>query len=380
METSSIQEICDFSVEQGVRLTQSEYGYLFFMNDDETVLTVHAWSPEAMNICTVDGQPEVYRVEDTGLWGEAVRQRRPIIANDYQTSEYRRGIPAGHVPMHRHMNIPVFDGLRIVAVAGVANKPADYGDNDVQQLELIMRGMWRHVQRKRAREALLASEEKLRFLTTQLLTAQEKERKRVSIELHDELGQGLMTLRLQLRSLQRQLRDDQTKLKLEFQHLFKHINIVTENVRRLSKELSPSILEDLGLVAALHWLVKRIGKHYYIDIACDIDALEGQFDTEKELIIFRIFQEALTNIAKHARTRFAAITASREKGHLVLTITDRGGGFDVDHVTTIDVKERGMGLTAMDERVRILGGDLHIHSQPGEGTRISIALPLAKSS
>lgn len=375
MEESSLQEICDFAVEQGVQLTQSEYGYLFFMNEEETVLTVHAWSPEAMAICSVPGLPKVYAVEDTGLWGEAVRQRRPIITNDYPSSEYRRGIPAGHVPIRRHMNIPVFEGNRIVAVAGVANKRTDYVDNDVRQLVLLMRGMWRHIQRKRAQEALLSSEEKLRFLTTQLLTAQEKERKRISIELHDELGQALLTLKLQLRALQRQLRDDQSGLKCEFEHLFRHINIVTDNVRRLSKELSPSILEDLGLTAALNWLVKEIGKHYYIDITCDIEVLQGLFDSEKELILFRIFQEALTNVAKHARTRFACITAERSGEQLRIVIADKGRGFDVGQATTLDVKERGLGLAAMDERARILGGAFDIRSEAGKGTRIAITIP-----
>jgi len=239
-----------------------------------------------------------------------------------------------------------------------------------------MRGMWRHIQRKSGQDALMASEEKLRFLTTQLLTAQEKERKRIAHELHDELGQALLTLKMQLRALQRQLNDDQSSLKMEFEYLFKHINLVTENVRRLSKELSPSILEDLGLVAALHWLVKEIGKHYYIDITCDIDVLEDRFSAEKELILFRIVQEALTNVAKHARTRFASIHAERRHGRLALTIADQGGGFDVQHATTRDAKDRGMGLVAMDERAHILGGEMQIHSETDGGTQITVTLPV----
>lgn len=378
MEKSSLQEICDFAVEQGVQLTQSEYGYLFFMNEDETVLTVHSWSSEAMAICAVPGLPKVYMVKDTGLWGEAVRQRRPILTNDYPSSGYRRGLPTGHVPILRHMNIPVFEGNRIVAVAGVANKPTEYLNTDIRQLDLLMRSMWRHIQRKRAQETLLASEEKLRFLTTQLLTAQEKERKRISNELHDELGQALLTLKLQLRALQRQLRADQDSLKREFEYLFKHINIVTDNMRRLSKELSPSILEDLGLVAALNWLVGEIGKHHYIDITCDIELMQGLFDKEKELLLFRIFQEALTNVAKHARTRFASITAepNTNEDWLTIIIADKGNGFDVNKAMAVDVKDRGLGLSAMYERVRILGGGIDIRSRSGEGTRIIINVPI----
>ncbi len=377
MEQASVQEVCDFAVEEGVALTQSQFGYLFFMNPEETVLTVYAWCRASLAICTVEGMPTVYRVEDTGLWGEAVRQRRPVITNDYEApNPFRKGYPAGHVPVRRHMNIPVFDSSRIVAVAGVANKKDPYVEDDVRQLQLLMEGMWRFVQKKRAQAALAASEEKLRFLTTQLLNAQEKERKRISIELHDELGQALLTLKLQLRALQQRLRKDQLGLKTDFELVFRHINSVTENVRRMSKELSPSILEDLGLVAALRWLVKSTGKYYYIDIACDVDAIDQTFSGNAELLLFRIFQEALTNIAKHSRARSASISARKGNGAVAIAISDTGRGFDLKSVAAHKSADRGLGLAAMDERVRMLGGELEIRSRENQGTRISIRLPV----
>ena len=376
MGTSSLKEICDFAVEEGVRLTQSEYGYLFFMNEDETILTVHSWSKEAMAVCTVHGKPEVYWVVETGLWGEAVRQRKPIITNKYLESALRKGIPEGHVPIRSHMNIPVFDRDRIVAVAGVANKKTDYVENDVRQLQLLMKGMWRHIQRKRAREALQESEKKLRFLSNQLLVAQEKERKRIAHELHDELGQALLTLKLQLRSIFNQLGNQQLRLKAEFEYVFRHINIVTENVRRLSKDLSPSILEDLGLIAALNGLIQQTSKHNYIDIKSNLEELDGWFTHEQELIVFRVVQEALTNVAKHARSRMARIDAKRKDDRLILIIEDQGVGFDVEKVKSRRTDERGLGLAAMDERVHILGGRLNVYSSKGEGTRIFINIPL----
>ena len=228
MEHATLQEVCDFAVEQGVQITQSQFGYLFFMNPEETVLTVYAWCRSSLAICTVAGMPTVYQVKDTGLWGEAVRQRRPIITNDYPApSPLKKGYPTGHVPIHRHMNIPVFENGRIVAVAGVANKASEYVEDDVRQLQLLMKGMWRYIQRKKGQEALEASEEKLRILTTQLLNAQEKERKRISIELHDELGQALMTLKLQLRALQKRLRHGSVRHESRFRaclpaHQFRH--------------------------------------------------------------------------------------------------------------------------------------------------------------
>ena len=110
-------------------------------------------------------KPLEYPVETTGLWGEAVRQRRPIITNDYQApNPLKRGIPPGHVTVQRHMNVPIFDGDRIVMVAGVGNKPTDYDEADVRQLTLLMTGMWRIVQRKQVEEALRESQERFQEL------------------------------------------------------------------------------------------------------------------------------------------------------------------------------------------------------------------------
>ncbi len=381
MGQATLKEICDFVVEEGVKLTQSVYGYLFFTSADEKVLTVHSWSGAAMAICNVPGQPQVYQTEHTGLWGEAVRQRKPIITNDYtMPNPYIKGIPEGHVPIQRHMNIPVFEGSRIVAVAGVANKEEDYVETDVRQLQLLMKSMWRHIQRKRAQEALEESESTLRFLTTRLLNAQEQERKRISNELHDELGQALLTLKLQLRALQRRLRDDQQGIKSDFEHIFKHINMVTENVRRLSKDLSPSILEDLGLVAAINWLAKSTGKRHYMDMSCDVDDLHGLLDQEAELLLFRVVQEAVTNMIKHARSRDASIAARKDRDGVSITIADMGVGFDVQSVLALKTPDRGLGLAAMDERVRMLGGKMDLQSSPGKGTRISLKITARPSS
>ncbi|MFH1079583.1 MAG: PAS domain S-box protein [Pseudomonadota bacterium] len=163
MTYATLQEITDFALEEAVRLTQSQIGYLAFLNEDESVLTMHSWSKTAMAECAINRKPIVYPVETTGLWGEAVRQRQPVITNDYTaTSPLKKGYPQGHVAVKRHMNVPVFEGSRIVIVAGVGNKTEEYGQDDVQQLTLLMDGMWRLLERKRAEEHLHATLESLR--------------------------------------------------------------------------------------------------------------------------------------------------------------------------------------------------------------------------
>ncbi len=155
MMDATMQEVTDFVLEEAVRLTQSKIGYLAFLNEDESILTMNSWSKSAMAECAISEKPFLYPVESTGLWGEAVRQRRPIITNDYAAdNQWKKGCPQGHVALVRHMNVPVFDGSKIVIVAGVGNKAEEYDQGDVQQLILLMESMWRLLERKKAEEAL----------------------------------------------------------------------------------------------------------------------------------------------------------------------------------------------------------------------------------
>jgi PAS domain S-box-containing protein len=155
MTDASLSEITNFAMEEAIRLTGSKIGYIAFMNEDETVLTMHAWSRAAMSECRIADKPRKYPVETTGLWGEAVRQRRPIITNDYGAANpWKKGYPEGHVHIVRHLNVPIFESQKIVIVAGVGNKPADYDESDVRQLTLLMEGMWRMLQRNQAEAEL----------------------------------------------------------------------------------------------------------------------------------------------------------------------------------------------------------------------------------
>lgn len=160
MTQSSVQELAGFAMEEGVRLTGSTVGYVAFVTEDELTLAMHAWSRQAMAECEAAQKPLVYPLETTGLWGEAVRQRRAIITNDYPApSPWKKGYPEGHIHIQRHMNVPIFDDGRIVVVAGVGNKPSDYDESDVRQLTLLMDGMWRIIRRNRADEAMRRLEE-----------------------------------------------------------------------------------------------------------------------------------------------------------------------------------------------------------------------------
>ena len=210
--------------------------------------------------------------------------------------------------------------------------------------------------RRRAEEALRESEQRLRFLTSQLLSAQERERKRISMELHDELGQSLAVLKLQIRAIERGLGDDQQDLKEGCVELLLYLDGVIDDVRRLSRDLSPAILEDLGLQSALKYLINGVSKHYTVSQAFEVEDLDQLFPAEAQIIIYRIFQECLTNISKHADATEVSIAVKEHDGLISLMIEDNGAGFDPALVLARRATGRGLGLAALDERARMLGG------------------------
>lgn len=145
-------EILDFALNEAIRITRSQFGYIYNYEEESQTLSLNSWSREVMAACSVLGPRTEYLLENTGLWGDAIRRRRPIISNDYCSDPGRKGLPEGHVPIVSHMNVPVFNDGRIVALIGVANRELPYGQSDVDQLQLLMEAVWRMLEVKRQRE------------------------------------------------------------------------------------------------------------------------------------------------------------------------------------------------------------------------------------
>ena len=243
---------------------------------------------------------------------------------------------------------------------------------DPEGQPLYVAGMAEDItQRKEAETRLQESEEKLRHLASKLMSAQEDERKRISRELHDELGQALLVLKLQAREIKKELPLEAQHLHEECEGMLTNLDQVVDKVRRLSHDLSPMIVEDLGLSAALQHLLGEFCKHNHLECEFQEIDIDDLFPVEAQVAIYRIFQECLTNIGKHSQASRMAVSMDRKPDRVSFIIQDNGKGYSAEARR----RGRGLGLVAMEERARMVGGDLSVQSREGQGASISFEIP-----
>jgi PAS domain S-box-containing protein len=205
-------------------------------------------------------------------------------------------------------------------------------------------------------------EQELQKMMTSIIDVQEEERKRLSRNLHDGLGQNLYSHLITINRLLSEL--DHPLL----EQMQKEATQLIEEIRDISWELRPSVLDDLGLVPAIRSFLSRFSENYHIDVFFEC-MLKRRLDISIELTIYRIIQEALTNIRKYADVSEAAVTVRDFDQSVRVMIEDKGRGFVIGNQT------RGVGLFSMDERARAVGGELTINSSPGKGTRVILEIP-----
>lgn len=233
-------------------------------------------------------------------------------------------------------------------------------------------------ERRRFENSLRKSEEKLRHLTSKIFQAQEQERQRISAELHDDLGQSLILLRLHLAGLRRTLSDDQVQQGLD--ESLQQTHDLIDKVRRISRNLRPSALEHLGLEAALTQLFKDFSANQNLKFDADMETVSPFLSKAAQAGVYRIFQETLANISKHAGATEVTVRINRRHNYLHFLVADNGQGFDLTEVKANSAAEGGMGLESIEERVYMLDGTCEIWSKTGSGTRVSFVLPVESSS
>jgi signal transduction histidine kinase len=223
---------------------------------------------------------------------------------------------------------------------------------------------------QRAEDQLKTSFNQLRALTARLQSIREEERKRVAREIHDDLGQSLTSIKIDLASLIRTLPAGQIS-ESKAESILRLVDQAIQSVRRIATELRPGILDDLGLVAAVEWAAEEFAARSGARLRLDFPQEDLVIDPGSATAIFRIFQETLTNVTRHANATEVEVRLAKEDDSIALEVRDNGRGMDEELATG-----RSLGILGMRERALLLKGKLTIHSAPGQGTAVTIRIPI----
>ena len=253
--------------------------------------------------------------------------------------------------------------ITIGLTVGVGLLLAAFSVNKILRLEAET--AWRY-------EEIVTAREELKQLSARLVEAQENERRSISRELHDEVGQALTGIRVELANLSRKMRGREVGgLEAEVDEIKQMVENSVGVVRNMALLLRPSMLDDLGLVPALQWQAREVSKRTSVRIKVAAEGVSEDLPEDHKTCIYRVVQEALHNCVQHAQARMVRVTVQQEASRILLAIQDDGKGFDAQ-------QQRGMGLLGMQERVSHLGGTFSVESLPGSGAILYIVLPLTK--
>lgn len=227
-------------------------------------------------------------------------------------------------------------------------------------------------ERKQAEEKLRRTSKLLRELATHLQSVREEERTMIAQEIHDELGQVLTALKIQVSLLANKLNSNQESLKQKINSLTDMIDASVESVQKISAKLRPGILDELGLIAAIEWQTEEFEKLTNIKCSLVLTKEELILGKNKSTAIFRIFQEAITNIARHSFATKAQISLLNHQSNIYLEIQDNGRGITQDQIKAF----KSLGIHGMEERAMVFGGQVYIEGIAGKGTKVKVEIPI----
>jgi signal transduction histidine kinase len=368
---------------------ESKYG-IFGYIDEHGNLIIPSMTRDIWEQCQVpDKTIEFSRETWGGIWGRGLIEKRSLYANE------GLHVPKGHIPIVRILVTPIMYHAEVIGLLEVGNKATDYEEKDKDFLEtiasyiapILRARLQRDFQERVRRQAeeslrrsheeleirvqertleLQESENRLRVLSSQLLTIQEKERKRVAQELHDGIGQMLTAIKFRVENTLQQKGERKTEAKEEsIESIIPMIQDTVEEVRRIQMDLRPSILDDLGILATIGWFSREFQKVYTaIRIEKEIEIQEDEVPVPLKTVIYRVVQEAMNNITKHSQADVVRLCLKKAGGKIEFVIEDNGIGFDLEE------SKRGFGLGSMKERTELSGGTFTVGSIKGKGTVI----------
>jgi len=351
MSDAPVDEILDYVLEACLKTVESEYAFIGLMNEDETVLSIHLWSEDVMKECAIKETPIHFPISGAGMWGECVRQRRPIIVNDYETSKlYKKGYPRGHVQLERFLAVPVFEGERIVAVALAANKKEEYDNDDLIAFNSLLNDMWKLIQRKNSENQLIESL---------------KEKEVLLSEIHHRVKNNLQIITSLLNLQSQNLKNEyDMEVFTESQNRVKSMALIHERLYQ-TKDFA-----HINMAEHIKRLASGLFNTYHVDqtvVKLNTNIQDVKFNIETAIPLSLIINELVTNSIKHAFHEGQDgeinidLVETDEKSYK-LTISDNGVGIPPD----IDFQKTGtLGLQLVNNLTTQLDGVIKLDKTRG---------------
>ncbi len=379
-QSLELGQVLDAAIDSVVDVMQVDAAWIFLLNEEagELEMAVHRGIPDEF----VRGVDRLKLGE--GFSGRVAQSGEPLFAeNAAQDGRLTREVVSRY-NIHSQLIVPLSSKARVNGTLCVAmHSRRSFQPEEVELLKAIGNQIGVAVENARlyqrqqeVAEQLRGMQENLRFYLQQVTKAQEEERKRISRELHDDTIQSLVVLSRRLDGLASNGEGLDEKSRLDLEELRQQVNDVMQDIRRLSQDLRPAALDRLGLLPALQWLASDVEKYSGLKVRVNISGEERRLPEEAELVLFRIVQEAMRNAWRHAQATEVGIDVESGEKEMKITIRDDGKGFAVPGAIDNLARSGKLGLAGMQERARLLGGNIAIRSEVGKGTSVTVEIPV----
>ena len=371
---ASEKEIADFVLDRQVSITESEFGMFGFINEDETFVTLRAWSQRVLRECSLEHTH--WPVEESVIWADLMTNRQPMIVNDCDSIKWRvKGCPSDHVPLRRVMSVPVFDGERIVAVAMVANKHTAYDESDARQVGLLLEGMWRFMERERAEKALRNSERLASMGRALAVLAHDIKTPLISIGGFTQLVQR----HLEPGSQDCKALDIVLK---ETKRLEKMVKDMLDFSRPLELEKSPENV--CGIVEETIEIVADEAQRNKVTVDAHLSKCENLVSMDGMRMRQALINLVMNAIQATPKGRVVSVNLGRTEQDIVFDVVDRGGGIPIEERSrifspffTTKKEGTGLGLSIVRKIVEAHKGHLEILDNSDTGLTFRVLLPIA---
>jgi signal transduction histidine kinase len=320
--------------------------------------------------------------EDVSGVSKSVRKGKPFVVSNTRDLPLRSKVRKHCLEMGAKsvLGTGMFFGRKLLGILSVTSisEYRTFSSEEIKLVQTMANQIAVAIENARLLEVVRKHTQDLHGLSSQLMEVQEKERKRIAQELHDQVGQMLQSMRMNLGRIKRDLgsRSEEPKGKedwlLDTEEL---LDQTIEDIRTLTSDLSPPMLVDFGLIPTLRWYIESYGKRSGIKVSLRAKEKGYRLSQDIEFSLFRIIQEALTNVFKHARATEASVSVSKKDSSVIMSVRDNGVGFDPRETLS---PPKGMGLFGIKERVNLLGGNFEIISRPRKGTTLNINIPFSE--